>query len=128
MRTGIWGLMPIALHCTVNRMRDLGWSDAVAQAFEGERARDLMPSRVSLEHSDVCRVLAADRQWPAEAASQVKYLAAGRHDVGYASFLKRSPEREADPKRRSERAPLDTKRRAKTNEHSVWALRKGRGH
>ena len=54
---------------------------------------------------------------------------AGELDAGrYASYLKLSHEREADEKRRDERALLDAKRLAKTTERSVRKLRKVRGH
>jgi ribosome biogenesis GTPase len=54
---------------------------------------------------------------------------AGELDAGrYASYIKLSHEREADEKRRDERALIDAKRLAKTTERSVRKLRKARGH
>ena len=59
----------------------LGWTDALAQAFATEQREGLVPGRVALEHNHVYRVLAEDREWLAEAAGRVKYLAAGRKEL-----------------------------------------------
>jgi ribosome biogenesis GTPase len=54
---------------------------------------------------------------------------AGELDAArYASYIKLSHEREADEKRRDERALIDAKRVARTTERSVRKLRKARGH
>lgn len=62
-------------------LRGLGWTDALAQAFAGEQREGLVPGRVALEHNHVYRVFAEDREWLAEAAGRVKYLAAGRKEL-----------------------------------------------
>ena len=59
----------------------LGWTDALAKAFATERSAKLVPGRVALEHNHVYRVLTQDREWLAEAAGRVKYLAAGRKEL-----------------------------------------------
>ena len=59
-------------------LRALGWSDARARAFEASGEPGLIPGRVSLEHNHIYRVLTEDREWLAEAAGRVKYLASSR--------------------------------------------------
>lgn len=59
-------------------LRALGWTDALAAALASEKEQRLVPGRVSLEHNHVYRVLTADREWLAETAGRVKYLATSR--------------------------------------------------
>lgn len=62
-------------------MNRLGWNDHFETAFEPYRQQGLTPARVSLEHNHVYRVLAGDREWLAQAAGRIKYLATGRHEL-----------------------------------------------
>ena len=59
----------------------LGWTDALALAFASEQRAGLIPGRVALEHNHVYRVLTEEREWLAEAAGRVKYLAADRTEL-----------------------------------------------
>jgi ribosome biogenesis GTPase len=59
-------------------LRALGWTDARARAFGATGESGLVPGRVSLEHNHIYRVLTDDREWLAEAAGRVKYLASSR--------------------------------------------------
>jgi ribosome biogenesis GTPase len=60
---------------------DLGWTASREAAFAPHRAAGLIPGRVSLEHNHVYRVMAQGREWLAEAAGRIKYLATGRHEL-----------------------------------------------
>ncbi len=59
-------------------LRALGWTDALNTAFRANADAGLVPGRVSLEHNHVYRVLTDDREWLAEAAGRVKFLATSR--------------------------------------------------
>jgi ribosome biogenesis GTPase len=59
----------------------LGWTSALAAAFEPHAAKGLAPGRVSLEHNHVYRVLTATGEWLAESSGRIKYLASGRNEL-----------------------------------------------
>lgn len=59
----------------------LGWTDSLAGIFRPHADAGLVPGRVSLEHNHVYRVMAADREWLAETAGRIKYLASGREEL-----------------------------------------------
>ena len=62
-------------------LASLGWTDALAAAFRPHAEAGLVPGRVSLEHNHVYRVMTAEREWLAEAAGRIKYLASGRDEL-----------------------------------------------
>jgi ribosome biogenesis GTPase len=59
----------------------LGWTDALASAFEPMAESGLAPARVSLEHNHVYRVLTGSGERLAEASGRIKYQATGRHEL-----------------------------------------------
>jgi ribosome biogenesis GTPase len=65
----------------VPELVSLGWTPALEEAFRPHAEAGLIPGRVSLEHNHVYRVMTADREWLAEAAGRIKYLASGRDEL-----------------------------------------------
>jgi ribosome biogenesis GTPase len=65
----------------VPELASLGWTPALEEAFRPHAEAGLIPGRVSLEHNHVYRVMTADREWLAEAAGRIKYLASGRDEL-----------------------------------------------
>lgn len=62
-------------------LASLGWTPALEEAFRPHAEAGLIPGRVSLEHNHVYRVMTAEREWLAEAAGRIKYLASGRDEL-----------------------------------------------
>lgn len=57
---------------------DLGWSPALAIAFEDYRAKGWQPARVSLEHTHIYRVLTTEAEQLARVSGRLRHLAAQR--------------------------------------------------
>ena len=58
----------------------LGWSPRLEELFEPHAATGLLPARVSLEHTHIYRVLAADGEILARVAGRLRHRAAERAD------------------------------------------------
>jgi ribosome biogenesis GTPase len=61
-------------------LADLGWNEALAEAFAPHAAAGLLPGRVSLEHTHIYRVLLADGERLARVAGRLRHRAASRAD------------------------------------------------
>lgn len=59
---------------------DLGWNAARAEAFAEHRTRGYVPARVSLEHTHIYRVMAADGEWLAQVSGRLRHGADVRSD------------------------------------------------
>lgn len=62
-------------------LRDLGWDEPRARAFEPWANQGLVPGRVALEHNHVLRVLTESGEHLAVAAGRLKHEASGRHEL-----------------------------------------------
>jgi ribosome biogenesis GTPase len=58
----------------------LGWSPRLESLFAPQAAEGLLPARVSLEHTHIYRVLAADGELLARVAGRLRHRAEGRAD------------------------------------------------
>jgi ribosome biogenesis GTPase len=61
-------------------LADLGWTEALAAAFEPFAADGLVAGRVSLEHTHIYRVLTAEGELLARVAGRLRHEAAARAD------------------------------------------------
>jgi ribosome biogenesis GTPase len=59
----------------------LGWTEARNAELAALPTAGLVPGRVCLEHNHVYRVLGEGREWLAEAAGRIKYLASDRTEL-----------------------------------------------
>jgi ribosome biogenesis GTPase len=65
----------------VPELRDLGWNDHFAKAFDPWIAPGVVAGRVALEHNHVLRVLTESGEQLAEVSGRVKHEATGRHEL-----------------------------------------------
>ena len=61
-------------------LEDLGWSPRLEQAFAPHRAPDVVPARISLEHTHIYRVIAPDGERLARVSGRLRHGAASRAD------------------------------------------------
>ena len=78
----------------------LGWSPRLEELFAPHAAASLLPARVSLEHTHIYRVLAADGEILARVAGRLRHRAAERADSGAPPAPGREGARGAGPARR----------------------------
>ena len=63
-----------------DELRALGWTTGFEELFEPYRAQDLIPARVSLEHTHIYRVLTGREEWLARVAGRLRHHASARSD------------------------------------------------
>jgi ribosome biogenesis GTPase len=61
-------------------LEDLGWAPRFAEAFAAHVAPGVAPARVSLEHTQIYRVLTPDGEQLARVSGRLRHAAAGRAD------------------------------------------------
>ena len=61
-------------------LESLGWTRRFAEAFEPHRAPDVVPARVSLEHTHIYRVMTADGEHLARVSGRLRHAATARAD------------------------------------------------
>jgi ribosome biogenesis GTPase len=61
-------------------LADLGWNDRLADAFAPLAAPNLVPARVSLEHTHIYRVVAESGEWLARVSGRLRHQTASRAD------------------------------------------------
>src|SRR5436190_1493063 len=71
---------PTAVTLGALTLEDLGWTPRFAAAFEPFRAEGVYPARVSLEHTHIYRVMAADGETLARVSGRLRHDASGRAD------------------------------------------------
>jgi ribosome biogenesis GTPase len=71
-------LAPEAVSVPLDRLRALGWDEALAAAFEPYAARGLRPARVTLEHQHIYRVADDEGEYLARVRGRMRHQAEAR--------------------------------------------------
>ena len=61
-------------------LKELGWTDALAQSFAALSAEGTVPGRVALEHTHIYRVLTETSEWLARVSGRLRHAADDRTD------------------------------------------------